>query len=135
VPAVAVSKGAKVILSPANKIYLDMKYHAGTALGLNWAAMVEVPDAYAWDPLTMFQGLTEESIVGVEAPLWSETLVYMHDFEFLAFPRLAGAAEIGWSKSDARNWDEYRMRLAMHAPRWSALGVNFYRSPTVQWLP
>ena len=135
VPAAAVSKGAKVILSPANKIYLDMKYHPATILGLNWAGYVDVPDAYSWDPLTMFKGLTDETVAGVEAPIWSETLAQLTDFEQMAFPRLAGVAEIAWSRADQRSWDQYKTRLGSHAPRWTALGVNFYRSPTVSWGP
>jgi hexosaminidase len=133
VPAAAVAKGVKVILSPANKIYLDMKYHPATILGLNWAGYVDVPDAYSWDPLTMFQGLTEAAIAGVEAPLWAETLAHLHDFEQMAFPRLAGVAEIAWSRADQRTWDEYKVRLGAHGARWTSLGVTFYRSPTVPW--
>ena len=133
VPARAVAKGAKVILSPANKIYFDMKYTERTPIGLKWAAIVEVADAYSWDPLTMFEGLTEESILGVESAIWSETLATIRDFEFMAFPRFPGAAEIMWSKRDARQWDEFKTRLAAQAPRWTALGIVFYRSPTVSW--
>ena len=35
-------KGAKVIMSPANRVYLDMKYDAATPIGLNWAGIIEV---------------------------------------------------------------------------------------------
>ena len=133
VPKRAVEKGAKVILSPANKIYLDMKYTGETPIGLNWAANVKVPEAYAWDPLTMFEGLSESAILGVEAAIWAETLVTLRDFEYMAFPRLPGAAEIAWSRADARSWDEYKHRLAAHATRWSTIGINYYRAPDVPW--
>jgi hexosaminidase len=133
VPAAAVAKGVRVVLSPANRIYLDMKYDTGTALGLNWAGYVDVPDAYSWDPVTMFEGLEEWAIAGVEAPIWSETLVHLHEFEYMAFPRLAGVAEIGWSRADRRSWDEFKVRLGAQAARWAALGINFYRSPSVPW--
>lgn len=132
-PAVAVAKGAKVILSPANKVYLDMKYHRGTAIGLNWAALIDVEAAYSWDPATLLKDVPEAAILGVEAPLWSETIATMADAEYLAFPRVAGVAEIGWSAADSREWSTYRERLAAHASRWAALGVNFYRSPQVPW--
>ena len=41
-PTAAVAKGAKVIMSVANRAYLDMKYDNGTPIGLNWAANIEV---------------------------------------------------------------------------------------------
>jgi hexosaminidase len=129
----AVRRGAVVVLSPAARVYLDMKYDTTTVLGLSWAGYSEVRDAYDWDPATLFAGVPETAIVGVEAPLWSETLVDIRDFEFMAFPRLAAVAEVAWSPAAARGWDEFRVRLGAQAPRWSALGINFYRSPQVPW--
>ena len=69
----------------------------------------------------------------MEAPLWSETLVKMGDFEFMAFPRLAAVAELAWSPAAARDWDGFKLRLGAQGLRLAALGVNFYRSPQVPW--
>ena len=120
-------------MSPAPHTYLDMKYDQTTPLGLDWAGAVSVERAYRWDPLLEVNGLVESAIVGVEAPLWSETLRTMQDVEFMAFPRLAGIAEIGWSVAKGRNWDEYRLRLAAQGPHWEAQGVNFYHAPEIPW--
>jgi hexosaminidase len=128
----AAEKGAKVLLSPSKKVYLDMKYDSTTKLGLNWAAYIEVDDAYNWDPLTQVQGLTKEQIIGVEAPVWSETLTTMDEVEYLAFPRLPGIAEIGWSTGE-RSWDEYKVRLGRHGAVMKDMGIDFYRSPQVDW--
>jgi hexosaminidase len=129
----AAATGRKLIMSPANTAYLDMKYTASTELGLKWAGLIEVRDAYDWDPATRLDGVPPESILGVEAPLWTETVRTMADIEFLALPRLAAIAEIGWSPASARTWDDFRARLAALGQRWSADGVNFYRSPQVDW--
>jgi hexosaminidase len=130
---VAAAKGAKFIVSPASKSYLDMKYDKGTVLGLNWAGEIEVRTAYDWDPVKELSAHPAEAILGVEAPLWTETVATMEDLEFLAFPRLPAVAEVGWSQATARTWEDFSRRLAAHGPRWSALGVNFYRSPQVPW--
>ncbi|MDQ4044317.1 MAG: beta-N-acetylhexosaminidase [Chloroflexota bacterium] len=129
----AVARGAKVILSPAGRVYLDMKYDTTTVIGLNWAAYIEVRDAYDWEPAGLIEGIPESAILGLEAPLWSETLGTIHDFEYMAFPRLAAVAELAWSPADRREWEDFRVRLAAQAARWTALGVNFYRSPQVPW--
>jgi hexosaminidase len=123
----------KVIFSPANKLYLDMKYTPATAIGLDWAGRIEVRDGYDWDPAQMTPGVDERMILGVEGPLWSETVARRADLDYLMFPRLAGIAEIGWTPQAGRRWEEYRERLAAQAERWTALGVNFYRSPQVPW--
>jgi hexosaminidase len=129
----AVPQGAKVIMGPATRAYLDMKYDASTALGLDWAGHVEVPDAYAWDPATQLPGIGEDDVLGVEALLWTETVSGHADLETMALPRLLGIAEIGWSPAAARSWEEYRLRLAAHGPRLEAMGRQFYRSPAVPW--
>jgi len=133
--AVHVARGGKVILSPGPKTYLDMKYDSTTTLGLRWAGLIEVRDAYGWDPGTLMPDIPERAVLGVEGPLWSETLVKLQDYEFMAFPRLIALSEVGWSAAAARDWDTFRLRLARHGPRLSALGVNYYRSAQVPWVP
>ena len=129
----ALKYGAKLILSPANKTYLDMKYTAATELGLNWAGVVNVNDAYDWDPALYLAGVTEQYIVGVEAPIWGETVRNITAVEYLAMPRLAAIAEVAWTPQVSREWQGFRSRLAAHAPRWHYLGVNYYRSPQIPW--
>jgi hexosaminidase len=130
-----ISQGAKVLMSPSKYAYTDMKYDSTTVSGLNWAGYIEVDDAYNWDPSTIEPEIKKENIIGVEAPLWTETVSEMNEAEYLIFPRLPGYAEIGWTPSEMRSWDEYRVRLAAHGRRMEYLGINFYRSPLVDWEP
>jgi hexosaminidase len=129
----AVQKGAKVLMSPANKAYLDMKYNRRTRLGQTWAAIIDTQTAYEWDPATIVSGVPGSSVLGVEAPLWTETIITRADMEYMAYPRLSGYAELGWSPVSGRNWNEYKVRLASHGPRLTAMGVNFYRDTVVPW--
>ena len=133
VAAAAVQYGAKVLMSPAKRTYLDMKYDSTTELGLAWAALIEVRDAYDWDPATYMKGVTEANIAGVEAPIWSETVRNLSAVQYLAVPRLPALAEVGWTPQSARNWESFRTRIATHAPRWNFLGINYYRSPQIPW--
>lgn len=129
----ALQHGAKLILSPASRVYLDMKYDAATELGLTWAGLVDVQHAYGWDPSTFIAGVSESDVVGVEAPLWSETISNLTAAQYMAFPRLPAVAEIGWTPAARRDWEDFRVRLAAQAPRWHFLGINYYRSPQIPW--
>ena len=131
--ATAVAHGMRVVMSPANKAYLDMKYDRNTPLGLSWAGYIEVRTAYDWDPGTHVSGVGESAVLGVEAPLWSETLRDLDDIEFMAFPRLAAIAELGWSPASTHDWESFRARLAAYGPQWTARDVDFYRSPQINW--
>nr|AKC34128.1 Hex1 [uncultured Actinomycetales bacterium] len=129
----AAASGHKVILSPAGKTYLDMKYDEATPFGLSWAGYVTVQDAFAWNPGAYLAGVGEDAVAGVEAPLWTETIPTFAEAEFMLFPRLLAVAELGWSPAAGRTWDEFRSRLAHHGPRLEGLGVNFFRAPEIDW--
>jgi hexosaminidase len=128
----AKEQGNKFIISLGNKMYLDMKYDESTPIGLTWAGLISVKDSYDWDPANYMEGLEEKDILGIEAPLWTETVITMKDIEFMAFPRLPGLAELAWSQKDL-SWDEYKHRLAKHGRHMETLGINFFKSPDVDW--
>ncbi len=128
-----IAQGAKVLMAPARKVYLDMQYDSTTRLGLHWAAYIEVDSSYLWDPATLEKGIKKEHIFGIEAPLWTETLSKLDDLEYMAFPRLPGIAEIGWTDASARNWSDYKLRLGMQKKRFEALGIDYYPSAQVPW--
>ncbi len=125
--AVHAARGGKVILSPSAKIYLDQKYDSATLLGLNWAGFPSVRISYEWDPATFIPGVPESAILGLEAPLWSETLVKPEDWEYMAFPRVIAVAELGWTPATLTDWNSFRRRLDSHERRLSALGINAAR--------
>ena len=126
-------RGGKIILSPGPRVYLDMKYDSTTVLGLRWAGLIDLRKSYDWDPLTLLPGVSESSILGIEAPLWAETVITRQDYEYLAFPRITAVAELGWSAANRVGWDSYRRRIGAHGARLAALGVNFARVPGVVW--
>ena len=75
-----------------------MKYAADAPLGLTWAnGPTSVERAYSWEPSEVIPGIDDSDILGVEAPLWSETIRTLADIDEMAFPRIAAAAEAAWS--------------------------------------
>jgi len=130
----ALTQDNKVIVSLAHKAYLDMKYHKDTKLGLTWAGFIEVDTAYNWQLENLASGLGKEHILGIEAPLWGETITNIDDIEFLTFPRLPGYAEIGWTKATDRDWEAYKVRLGKFKSRFEAMDIDYYPSPKVPWV-
>ncbi|WP_438353646.1 family 20 glycosylhydrolase [Microbacterium sp. CJ88] len=129
-----VRNGARVILSPADAVYLDMKYDDDAQIGLTWAnGPTSIERAYAWEPSAVIDGIDESDILGVEAPLWTETVRTLADIDLLAFPRIAAAAEAAWSPADGRDWASFRERIGGLAPLWEAQGIGFWRSPQIDW--
>lgn len=127
------ARGGQVLLSPAHRTYFDMKYDSSGVLGYTWAAVIPVRASYEWDPETLLPGVSGRAILGVEGPLWSETIERGTDFQYLGFPRLVALAEVGWSPQASRAWESFRARLGAHGARLAAVGINFYRTPEVEW--
>jgi hexosaminidase len=128
----AVAKGMKIIMSPAKKTYLDMQYDTLSPLGLHWAAYIPTDTAYVWTPET-YEGIPIENILGIEAPLWSETISDIGELEYLAFPRAIGYSELSWSTPENRDWENYKVRLANQAPFLDRMNVKYYPSPLIDW--
>jgi hexosaminidase len=129
-----VERGGRLILSPADVAYLDMKYDPAQPLGLEWAqGPTPVTEASLWDPADIIPGIGDERILGVEAPLWSETITTIEELEFMAFPRLAAIADIAWSRrvdaTPIARFDELGPRLVAFTARLDDLGVTYYRAP------
>ncbi|MFP3380345.1 family 20 glycosylhydrolase, partial [Bacillus sp. SIMBA_069] len=76
--------------------------------------------SYVWDPARVIPGLGEAHILGVEAPLWTETVATIDEVEDMVLPRLAAIAEIGWSPApsdtepveSARDLEEFAERVS-----------------------
>jgi hexosaminidase len=130
-----VEQGGQIIMSPADVAYLDIAYDTDFALGLSWAdGPTSVPESYNWDPADIVPGVGDEQLLGVEAPLWTETLTTIDEVELMAFPRIAAIAELAWSPRAGRSWDEFAPRLAAFGAVMDAAGIRYYRASEVTWL-
>ncbi|MCP2030121.1 hexosaminidase [Okibacterium sp. HSC-33S16] len=123
-----VRQGGSLILSPADVAYLDMTYDDDSPIGLSWAdGPTSVRESYEWEPTTILPEAAS-AILGVEAPLWTETVRSRADIDYLVFPRLAAVAEIAWSvvpdASERRTWEDFSIRLEAFASRFRALGIR-----------
>ena len=132
----ALERGGRFVLSPADAIYLDMKYDADTRAGLAWAnGPTSVRRSYEWDPAGVIE-VPEERILGVETALWTETIADEQTLEHMMFPRIASAAEAAWSRplgSAEREWASFRARVAGLGPAWERAVIRFSRSPEIPW--
>lgn len=129
-----VARGGTVVLSPADAVYLDMKYDADFPLGLAWAGTVSVERAHGWDPAALLD-IPADAIAGIEAPLWTETVRSLPDAELLMYPRIAAVAELAWSQTstDERSWDEFRTRLGRLSPLWQSERIRFHPVEEIPW--
>ena len=137
----ALDQGANVVISRADRLYLDTRYAEPSAdpaqeegrarLGLPTSVYGNgtVEEAFAWDPATIEPALPFDRIAGVEGAIWCETIADERDLMFQLLPRLPGVAEKGWS--DPREWADYHPRLAAQRRLWDAMEMTYFLSSVV----
>ncbi|WP_133162976.1 family 20 glycosylhydrolase [Arthrobacter glacialis] len=158
----AVEAGNKLIMSPADRTYVDMKYDATTKYGLRWVngGFVSLARSYQWEPTTAVPKagggkleLTDSQILGVEVALWSDATNQNGDIlwtpekpfdsvraymNHMMFPRFPAVAELAWSaKADRQNdpaqFEDFTARLINRAQGWDEAKIGYYRAPDVAW--
>ncbi|MFD4716280.1 family 20 glycosylhydrolase [Streptomyces sp. NPDC058430] len=132
--------GGRLLLSPQSHLYLDRRYsaevtppgqaEAATRLGFPHYLPRDVRHTASWDPAS--HGIPDESVAGVEATLFGETLRSIDDLTTLLLPRLGSVAETAWSGRPPL-WAEYRGRIARHAPLWRERGLVHFAAEDVPW--
>ncbi|MCT9868392.1 beta-N-acetylhexosaminidase [Paenarthrobacter aurescens] len=127
------NNGSQVIMSPAATTYLDQKYTSDSPIGLSWVegGPFTWSEYYNWDPAQ--GGLQDHQILGVEGPLWTETVRTNQQAQWLLYPRAVSLAEVAWSGQEVRNAGDFRRRLGALGERLAMQGVVFQEAPDVEW--
>ncbi|WP_139417967.1 family 20 glycosylhydrolase [Agromyces laixinhei] len=129
------TRGAKVIMSPANKTYMPQKQDSRQPVGGTWACggPCTLENAYNWNPAAQIPGVAEDAVLGVEAAFWGEFIRGVDQAQFYTFPRLLATAEAGWTPQGGKVLAEFIDRVGQLGPRMTAQGVNFFPTSTVDW--
>ena len=102
----AIKQHRNVIMSPVQYLYFDQQYvRSKTEPGHTWSTPVSTKKTYSFNPET------SRYLKGVEACLWSETLLNENIADYLAWPRALALSEVAWTAQKQRNWKDFRKRV------------------------
>ncbi|MEE2523164.1 beta-N-acetylhexosaminidase [Pseudarthrobacter sp. J75] len=124
---------AAIIMSPAERTYLDQKYDPASPIGLSWVegGPFSWREYYDWDPAGL--GIPGGSVLGIEGPLWSETVRGGRQADWLLYPRAMALAEVAWSPQEQRHAPDLAARLGLMGARLALQGVAFQAAPDIDW--
>ena len=127
----SIKRGYPTVFQPGAFCYIDMK-QSPLERGHNWAGIVTLEKIYSLNPeqgeLTQQQ---KSHIVGVQAGLWTELLIWPPKFiDYQVFPRICALAEVGWSQPEQRSFPDFEDRLYRnHYDRMYHMGIAFRLPP------
>lgn len=114
--------GYKVVLTYVTNLYIDMAVNKSFGeRGQNWGGYVDIDKPFYFIPYNYYKNVKEDdqgnpvnpamfnekvhltpegkkNIVGLQSPLWSETLKTVEQFEYMLLPKLLSTAERAWAK-------------------------------------
>jgi hexosaminidase len=129
----ALAQKQSVVLSPADRMYLDYAAglgEPGAPWGGNAGGPVSVEKIVAWEPVPAGLSAQDQGrILGVEAALWTELVRSEAYFEFMLYPRMAAVAEVAWRMQPNSTPAAFAERVAPHVARWRALGRTVRGGP------
>ncbi len=125
-----------VIMTPTGYFYFDYYQEEklkGDSIAIG--AYLPLSKVYSYNPKPEALSTVEaEYILGVQANVWTE---YMQDFnqvQYMTLPRLAALAEVGWTNTKNRNWENFVDRVNSLKAIYEEQGYNYAGKTTSRIL-
>jgi len=120
----AAIKGNDTILAPDPALYLDHRQSNLAAEPPGRLIIISLEDVYRFEPDDHeLSDIQRRHILGLQAELWTEHIKTGQRVEWMALPRAAALAEVGWSAQ--RSWPDFLRRLVSMSARYRALDLDY----------
>ena len=117
--------GNDAVLAPDPLLYLDHRQSPLAGEPPGRIAVLSLKGVYDFEPHdAKLSEAQQQHVLGLQAELWTEHMQTERRVEWMALPRAAALAEVGWSPLQ-RSWPDFLERLVSMSARYRALGLNY----------
>ncbi|HXH60654.1 MAG TPA: beta-N-acetylhexosaminidase [Fimbriimonadaceae bacterium] len=123
----AARSGHDAVMTPNGYCYLD--YYQSKQQGEPEAigGLIDLAKAYSYEPVPAALSPDEaKHILGVQGNVWTEYIADVQQMEYMAWPRGAAIAEIGWTPPDLKDFNDFSARWDAVSHCLTEMGVNFF---------
>jgi hexosaminidase len=118
--------GNDTVLAPSPTLYFDHRQSALPTEPPGRLDVVSLEDVYRFEPRdARLDDGRRPHVLGVQANLWTEHISTEARLQWMALPRAAALAEVGWSAAARRRWPDFLERLVPQFARYRAFGLNY----------
>jgi len=118
----AASNGYEIVNSLHSNTYLDYDYKT-----------LPLSKAYAFDPIPdNLDPQYHDKVIGMGCQMWSEWIPTNGEMHFLVFPRIAAYAEVGWTKKENKNFENFKLGLKGLQKNWEQRGIYYAPDSSVE---
>ena len=125
----AIRSGNSVIMTPNAYAYFDYYQANPKTEPHTIGGYVPIWKVYSYEPTPA--GLTAEEakrVLGFQANVWTEYMPNFGHVLYMAYPRAAAVAEVGWIPKEKRDYDSFQERLIQLMTRYDVMGIRYNRS-------
>jgi hexosaminidase len=117
--------GNDAVLAPDPALYFDHRQSTLPTEPPGRLDVISLEDVYRFEPrdATLSSG-QQHHVLGIQANLWTEHMQTEERVQWMALPRAAALAEVGWSTSE-RRWPDFLERLVPMFARYRAFGLDY----------
>lgn len=118
--------GHDTVLSPWPTLYFDNRQSSLPTEVPGRLNVVSLEDVYRFEPRDpTLDEAARRHVLGVQANLWTEHMQTEDRVQWMAWPRAAAVAEIGWTAPQRRDWRDFLSRLGPMFQRYADLGITY----------
>jgi len=122
----AAKQNNDVIMTPTSYCYLDYYQSDPKTQPLSIGGFVPLWKTYSFNPIPAVLTPSESKhILGIQGNIWTEYISTSDHAEYMAFPRGAAIAEIGWSPQSLRNYQNFKQRVIQQFNRYDGIGWKY----------
>ncbi len=121
----AAIQGNDAVLAPDPRLYFDHRQSSLASEPPGRIPIISLKSVYDFEPHDAgLSAAQQRHILGLQADLWTEHMQTERRVDWMALPRAAALAEVGWSPQQ-RSWPDFLERLAAMFARYRKFGLNY----------
>lgn len=128
----AAKMGHQVVMTPDTHCYFDFpQFNEMDKAGNN----ISLEKVYHFEPISIDLSSTEsEFVLGAQANVWTERMITTQKVEEMVLPRMIALAEVLWTDTLNRNYEDFVERMNTHYLRLKTQNYSFEIPPPTGML-
>ena len=123
----AAASGHCAIMTPGEVLYFNRFQDLAEIDNQAEGSYLPMETVYHYEPVpASLPAAFHNYILGAQANVWTENLKTPGQVENKVLPRLCALAELTWSSSSGKNYEDFLKRLGSHFRLWDRMKINYH---------
>ncbi len=122
----AAKQGHDVIMTPTSHCYFDYYQADPEFQPVAIGGFTTLKKVYSFEPVP--PELTSDEaghILGTQGNIWTEYIKTPEHAEYMSVPRMCALAEVAWTPTEKKSWDDFLRRINEHYKLFEKNNVNY----------